>query len=119
MRCRKELTLLLRYVALVVSIVVSVIVSPLRETVCTYVPARARLISSLSSSSLPGRAPGCFLMKSRRSRAVGPFFCGAGFAVSGLAAGGAGFVGMAFVFLSLFLATVAQVGVGVGCDRVA
>ena len=50
MRCRKELTLLLRYVALVVSIVVSVIVSPLRETVCTYVPARAGLISFLSSS---------------------------------------------------------------------
>ena len=119
MRCRKELTLLLRYVALVVSIVVSVIVFPLRETVCTYVPARARLISSLSSSSVPGRAPGSFLTKSRRSRAVGPFLCGAGFAVSGLAAGGAGFVGIVFVLLFLFLATVAQVGVGVGCDRVA
>ena len=95
--------------------VVRVIVSPLRETVCTYVPARARLISSLSSSKVPLRWPASFLIKRGHFLTLGSFLCWAGFVVAGWAVVCEGLAWVVLFFLLLFRATVAPLGAGAGC----
>jgi len=114
-RCTNVPTLLLSKVALINSMVVRVTILPRRETVCPYVAARPRLMSSLRSRVVVGSGSPSHLRTRRCSLAVRPFYSRGLLLVLGFAGACIALVARVSFSLLPFLATVAH---NLGCAAV-